>query len=177
MSSLFEVQSIREGKLKKVSFEYGEISNDEPIIESSKRKGTKVVFKPDSKIFKNFKYRSEYVIKMLKYYVYLNPGLTIIFNGEKLKSDDGLKDLLEDNNNPEDFLYPVIHLKGKDIEIALTHNKKQYSEEYYSFVNGQHTTQGGTHLSALKESIVKTIRDHFKKPYDSSDIRLSLIHI
>ncbi len=175
LSSLFEVQSIREGKLKKVSFEYGEISNDEPIIESSKRKGTKVLFKPDSKIFKNFKYRSEYVIKMLKYYVYLNPGLTIIFNGEKLKSDDGLKDLLEDNNNPEDFLYPVIHLKGKDIEIALTHNKKQYSEEYYSFVNGQHTTQGGTHLSALKESIVKTIRDHFKKPYDSSDIRKSIL--
>ena len=99
LSSLFEVQSIREGKLKKVSFEYGEINNDEPIIESSKRKGTKVVFKPDSKIFKNFKYRAEYVIKMLKYYVYLNPGLTIIFNGEKLKSDDGLKDLLEDNNN------------------------------------------------------------------------------
>ena len=112
---------------------------------------------------------------MLKYYVYLNPGLTIIFNGEKLKSDDGLKDLLEDNNNPEDFLYPVIHLKGKDIEIAPTHNKKQYSEEYYSFVNGQHTTQGGTHLSALKESIVKTIRDHFKKPYDSSDIRKSIL--
>ena len=175
LSSLFEVQSIREGKLKKVSFEYGEISNDEPIIESSKRKGTKVVFKPDSKIFKNFKYRSEYVVKMLKYYVYLNPGLTIVFNGEKLKSDDGLKDLLEDNNNPEDFLYPIIHLKGKDIEIALTHNKKQYSEEYYSFVNGQHTTQGGTHLSALKESIVKTIRDHFKKPYDASDIRKSIL--
>ena len=175
LSSSFEVQSIRDGKLKKVSFEYGEISSDSPIEESNKRKGTKVIFKPDSEIFKNFKYRSEYVVRMLKYYVYLNPGLTIVFNGEKLKSENGLKDLIEDNNNLEDFLYPVIHLKGKDIEIALTHNKKQYSEEYYSFVNGQHTTQGGTHLSALKESIVKTIRDHFKKPYDSSDIRKSVL--
>jgi len=175
LSSSFEVQSIRDGKLKKVSFEYGEILSDNPIEESNKRKGTKVIFKPDSEIFKNFKYRSEYVVRMLKYYVYLNPGLTIVFNGEKLKSENGLKDLIEDNNNLEDFLYPVIHLKGKDIEIALTHNKKQYSEEYYSFVNGQHTTQGGTHLSALKESIVKTIRDHFKKPYDSSDIRKSVL--
>tara|TARA_Y100000996_G_scaffold379816_1_gene333327 strand:+ start:1397 stop:3244 length:1848 start_codon:yes stop_codon:yes gene_type:complete len=175
LSSFFEVESFRDGKLKKVTFEYGEVINDEPIVNSSKRKGTKVLFKPDSKIFKNFKYRSEYVIRMLKYYVYLNPGLTIVFNGEKLRSDEGLKDLIEDNNNSEDFLYPIIHLKGNDIEIALTHNKKQYSEEYYSFVNGQHTTQGGTHLSALKESLVKTIRDHYKKSYDSSDIRKSVL--
>ena len=150
LSSFFEVESFRDGKLKKVTFECGEIKINDPIVESSKRKGTKVLFRPDNKIFKNYKYRSEYVVRMLKYYVYLNPGLTIIFNGEKLRSDDGLKDLIEDNNNAEDFLYPIIHLKGNDIEIALTHNKKLYSEEYYSFVNGQHTTQGGTHLSALK---------------------------
>ncbi len=175
LSSFFEVESFRDGKLKKVTFECGEIKINDPIVESSKRKGTKVLFRPDNKIFKNYKYRSEYVVRMLKYYVYLNPGLTIIFNGEKLRSDDGLKDLIEDNNNAEDFLYPIIHLKGNDIEIALTHNKKLYSEEYYSFVNGQHTTQGGTHLSALKESLVKTIREHYKKSYDSSDIRKSIL--
>ena len=151
LSSFFQVESYRDGLNKTVSFEYGEVINDDPQSESSKRKGTKVTFSPDSKIFKNYKYRSEYVIRMLRYYVYLNPGLTIVFNGEKLKSENGLKDLIEDNNNSEDFLYPVIHLKGNDIELALTHNRKQYSEEYYSFVNGQHTTQGGTHLSALRE--------------------------
>ena len=123
LSSFFEVESFRDGKLKKVTFECGEIKINDPIVESSKRKGTKVLFRPDNKIFKNYKYRSEYVVRMLKYYVYLNPGLTIIFNGEKLRSDDGLKDLIEDNNNAEDFLYPIIHLKGNDIEIALTHNK------------------------------------------------------
>ena len=112
---------------------------------------------------------------MIKYYVYLNPGLSIIFNGEKFKSENGLKDLIEDNNNIDDFLYPVIHLKGNDIEIAITHNKKHYSEEYYSFVNGQNTSQGGTHLNSFKEAVVKTIRDFFKKNYDSSDIKKSII--
>ncbi len=175
LSSFFQVDSYRDGQNKTVSFEYGEVISDEPLSESSKRKGTKVSFKPDLKIFKNYKYRAEYVIRMLKYYVYLNPGLTVVFNGEKLKSENGLKDLLIDNNNPEDFLYPIVHLKGKDIELALTHNRKQYSEEYYAFVNGQHTTQGGTHLSALRESIVKTIREFFKKQYDSSDIRKSIL--
>ena len=175
LSSIFQVESNREGKLKSVSFELGNLVEDNPIIESSRRKGTKVFFKPDNSIFKHFKYRNEYVSRMLKYYVYLNPGLTIVFNGEKYFSDNGLKDLLEDNNDIDKLLYPIIHLKGDDIEVALTHSKIQYSEEYYSFVNGQHTTQGGTHLSALKESIVKTIRDHFKKPYDSSDIRKSIL--
>ena len=175
LSSFFQVESYRDGLNKTVSFEYGEVINDEPESESSKRKGTKVTFSPDSKIFKNYKYRTEYVTRMLSYYVYLNPGLSIVFNGEKLQSKNGLKDLIEDNNNSEDFLYPVIHLKGNDIELALTHNRKQYSEEYYSFVNGQHTTQGGTHLSALREAIVKTVREFYKKPYDASDIRKSIL--
>ncbi|MEE2605425.1 MAG: DNA topoisomerase IV subunit B [Bacteroidota bacterium] len=175
LSSYFKVESFRDGKEKSVSFEFGEVVDDLPLADSSKRKGTKVLFKPDDSIFKKFKYRNEYVSRMLKYYVYLNPGLSIIFNGEKFKSENGLKDLIEDNNNFEDFLYPIIHLKGDDIELAITHNKKQYSEEYYSFVNGQHTSQGGTHLSSFKEGIVKTLRDFYKKPYDSSDIRKSIL--
>ena len=175
LSSYFKVESFRDGKEKSVSFEFGEVVDDLPLTDSSKRKGTKVFFKPDGSIFKKFKYRNEYVSRMLKYYVYLNPGLSIIFNGEKFKSENGLKDLIEDNNNIEDFLYPIIHLKGNDIELAITHNKKQYSEEYYSFVNGQHTTQGGTHLSSCREGIVKTLREFYKKPYDSSDIRKSIL--
>ena len=175
LSSFFKVESFRDGKEKSVSFEFGEVVDDLPLTDSSKRKGTKVLFKPDDSIFKKFKYRNEYVSRMLKYYVYLNPGLSIIFNGEKFKSENGLKDLIEDNNNIEDFLYPIIHLKGNDIELAITHNKKQYSEEYYSFVNGQHTTQGGTHLSSCREGIVKTLREFYKKPYDSSDIRKSIL--
>ena len=175
LSSFFKVESFRDGKEKSVSFEFGEVVDDLPLIDSLKRKGTKVLFKPDDSIFKKFKYRNEYVSRMLKYYVYLNPGLSIVFNGEKFKSENGLKDLIEDNNNIEDFLYPIIHLKGNDIELAITHNKKQYSEEYYSFVNGQHTTQGGTHLSSCREGIVKTLREFYKKPYDSSDIRKSIL--
>ena len=113
---------------------------------------------------------------MLKNYTYiLTLGLTIVFNGEKFFSENGLKDLLEDNNAKEDLLYPIIHLKGKDIEVAITHSKTQYSEEYHSFVNGQHTTQGGTHQSAFREAIVKTIRDYYGKNYDASDIRKSII--
>ena len=175
LSSSFIVESVRDGKSKIVSFELGEIIDSAPIEESTKRKGTVIIFQPDSSIFKNYKFRNEYIVKMIKYYVYLNPGLSIIFNGEKFKSENGLKDLIEDNNNIDDFLYPVIHLKGNDIEIAITHNKKHYSEEYYSFVNGQNTSQGGTHLNSFKEAIVKTIRDFFKKNYDSSDIKKSII--
>ena len=175
LSSSFIVESVRDGKSKIVSFELGEIIDSPPIEESTKRKGTAIIFQPDSSIFKNYKFRNEYIVKMIKYYVYLNPGLSIIFNGEKFKSENGLKDLIEDNNNIYDFLYPVIHLKGNDIEIAITHNKKHYSEEYYSFVNGQNTSQGGTHLNSFKEAIVKTIRDFFKKNYDSSDIKKSII--
>ena len=175
LSINFKVQSVRDGKSKSVIFEQGNLVEEGEIENSTKRKGTKVSFVPDTSIFKNYKYRNEYVSKMLKYYVYLNPGLSIVFNGEKFKSENGLKDLLEDNNELDKLLYPIIHLKGNDIEIALTHSKVQYSEEYFSFVNGQHTTQGGTHQSAFRESIVKTIREFFGKSYDASDIRKSII--
>ena len=175
LSSFFEVQSSRDNKIKTAEFSQGNLLKEEGPSESSKRKGTKVSFRPDEAIFKNYKFRNEYVERMLKNYVYLNPGLTIDFNGEKFYSENGLKDLLEDNNNTEDFLYPVIHLKGEDIEIAITHSKTQYSEEYHSFVNGQNTTQGGTHQTAFREALVKTIREFYGKNYDPSDIRKSII--
>ena len=175
LSSFFRVESSRDGKSASAEFSQGNLENQEFLEESSRRKGTKVSFIPDEEIFKKYKYRNEYVAKMLKYYVYLNPGLTIIFNGEKFFSENGLKDLLEDNNNKEDMLYPIIHLKGHDIEIAITHSKTQYSEEYHSFVNGQHTTQGGTHQAAFRESIVKTIREFYGKSFEASDVRKSII--
>ena len=175
LSSYFKVESIRDNKLKYAEFHVGELITNSDIEETSKRKGTKVSFIPDEAIFKKFKYRNEYVIKMLKNYVYLNPGLTIDFNGEKYFSENGLKDLLEENIPQEDMLYPIIHLKGEDIEIAITHSKSQYSEEYHSFVNGQHTTQGGTHQAAFRESIVKTIREFYGKNYEASDIRKSIV--
>ncbi|MFS4468397.1 DNA topoisomerase IV subunit B [Maribacter sp. 2210JD10-5] len=175
LSSFFEVQSSRDNQVKTAQFSQGNLENEEGPVETTKRKGTKVTFVPDEAIFKNFKYRNEYVERMLKNYVYLNPGLTIVFNGEKFHSENGLKDLLEENNNMEDMLYPVIHLKGDDIEVAITHSKTQYSEEYHSFVNGQHTTQGGTHQAAFREAIVKTVREYYGKNYDASDIRKSII--
>ncbi|WP_421809343.1 DNA topoisomerase IV subunit B [Flagellimonas sp.] len=175
LSTYFRVESNRDGQSKSAEFEAGNLTNEELLEESSRRRGTKVSFVPDESIFKKYKYRNEYVERMLKNYVYLNPGLTIVFNGEKYHSENGLKDLLEDNNNEEDFLYPIIHLKGDDIEVAMTHSKTQYSEEYHSFVNGQHTTQGGTHQSAFREAVVKTIRDFYGKNYDASDVRKSII--
>ncbi|MEM1258296.1 MAG: DNA topoisomerase IV subunit B [Bacteroidota bacterium] len=174
LSTYFKVESTRDGQSKTAEFNTGNLVN-EVLVDSSRRRGTLVSFVPDEAIFKKFKYRNEYVERMLKNYVYLNPGLTIVFNGEKYHSEDGLKDLLEDNNNQEDFLYPIIHLKGNDIEVAITHSKTQYSEEYHSFVNGQHTTQGGTHQAAFREAIVKTIRDHYSKNFDASDVRKSII--
>ncbi len=175
LSEFFRVESTRDGKSAAADFTRGNLENEEFLEETSRRKGTKVSFIPDEKIFKKFKFRPEYVIKMLKNYVYLNPGLTIVFNGEKYFSENGLKDLLEDNNNIEDMLYPIIHLKGEDIEVAITHSKTQYSEEYHSFVNGQNTTQGGTHQAAFREAIVKTIREFYGKNFDASDIRKSII--
>ncbi|WP_163418974.1 DNA topoisomerase IV subunit B [Flagellimonas sp. HSM57] len=174
LSNFFKVESVRDGQLKTAEFNEGNLMHEE-LMDSSKRRGTKVSFVPDESIFKKYKYRNEYVERMLKNYVYLNPGLTIIFNGEKFHSENGLKDLLEENNNQEDFLYPIIHLKGNDIEVALTHSRTQYSEEYHSFVNGQHTTQGGTHQAAFREALVRTIREHYGKNYDASDIRKSII--
>ena len=175
LSSHFRVESVRDNQIKFAEFELGELKIDSEVEETTKRKGTKVSFIPDENIFKKFKYRNEYVVKMLKNYVYLNPGLTIDFNGEKYHSENGLKDLLEENIPTEDMLYPIIHLKGEDIEIAITHSKSQYSEEYHSFVNGQHTTQGGTHQAAFRESIVKTVREFYGKNYDASDIRKSIV--
>ena len=175
LSNYFRVESTREGKSASAEFELGVLKSQDLLDDTSRRKGTKVSFIPDPVIFKNYKYRNEYVARMLKNYVYLNPGLTIIFNGEKFFSENGLKDLLEDNSKLEDRLYPTIHIKGNDIEVALTHSKTQYSEEYHSFVNGQNTTQGGTHLAAFREGFVKTIRDYFGKNYDASDIRKSII--
>ena len=175
LSERFTVESNREKELKLAVFEFGNLTKDLPIESSTKRRGTRVIFTPDSKIFKNYKYRLEYVERMLKNYVYLNPGLTIDLNGEKFYSENGLKDLLNDQISESDLLYPIIHLKGEDIEIALSHSKTQYSEEYHSFVNGQHTTQGGTHQAAFREGLVKTIRDYFGKTYEASDIRKSII--
>ena len=175
LSTSFRVESVRDQQIKAAIFAYGELVEDLPVEDTSRRKGTKVSFVPDPEIFKNYKYRSEYVAKMLKNYVYLNPGLTIDFNGEKYHSANGLKDLLEDNMNKEDMLYPIIHLRGDDIEIAITHSKTQYSEEYHSFVNGQNTTQGGTHQAAFREAVVKTVREFYGKNYDASDIRKSIV--
>lgn len=175
LSSYFKVQSIRDNKSKIAEFEKGVLVNDAPEEESGSRKGTKVSFIPDQEIFSHYKFRSEYVEKMIKNYVYLNTGLTIVFNGKKFKSENGLKDLLEENITEESKLFPIIHLMEEDIEIALTYSKSQYSEEFHSFVNGQHTTQGGTHQNAYREAIVKTIRDFFGKNYDASDIRKSIV--
>ena len=174
LSSKFNVSSTREGKTKIAEFELGILKN-ENLDSSDQKNGTYVLFSPDESIFKNYKYRMEYVEKMIRYYVFLNPGLTIVVNDKKFFSDNGLKDLLEDQSNINDFLYPIIHLKGKDIEVAITHSRTQYSEEYYSFVNGQYTVQGGTHQSAFREAIVKTIREFYGKNYESSDIRKSII--
>ncbi|MBC8303703.1 MAG: type IIA DNA topoisomerase subunit B [Pelagibacterales bacterium] len=174
LSSKFNVSSTREGKTKVAEFELGILKN-ENLDSSDQKNGTYVLFSPDESIFKNYNYRMEYVEKMIRYYVFLNPGLTIVVNDKKFFSDNGLKDLLEDQTNINDFLYPIIHLNGKDIEVAITHSRTQYSEEYYSFVNGQYTVQGGTHQSAFREAIIKTIREFYGKNHESSDIRKSII--
>ena len=175
LSEYFRVESTRDGYSVAAEFNQGSLINHEDKIESSRRKGTKVAFIPDQSIFKNFKYRNEYISRMLKNYVYLNPGLTIVFNGEKFFSENGLKDLLSERINESDMLYPIVHISGEDIEVAITHSKTQYSEEYHSFVNGQNTTQGGTHLLAFREGLVRTIREFYGKSYDSSDIRKSIV--
>lgn len=174
LSQYFKVQSVRDGKTREAEFSQGVLKEELDEKETTIRKGTKITFVPDEDIFSNFKFRSEYVEKMLRNYVYLNPGLRIIFNGEEFYSENGLKDLLQDNIE-EEIVYPIIHLRDEDIEIAVTHSSKSYSETYYSFVNGQNTTQGGTHLTAFKEAIVKTIREFYGKNYDPSDIRKSII--
>ncbi len=175
LSNYFRVESVRDDKQKAAEFSAGNLTLEEDVIDTTKRKGTKVIFIPDEAIFKNYKFRNEYIIKMLKNYCYLNNGLTIIYNGEKYYSENGLKDLLEETIHADDLEYPIIHLKGDDIEIAITHSKSQYSEEYHSFVNGQNTTQGGTHLAAFREAIVKTIREFYNKGFEASDVRKSIV--
>jgi topoisomerase-4 subunit B len=170
LSSYFKIKSVREGKSKLVEFDKGIIFNEEPIQENSSRKGTKVTFIPDEELFGKYRFINEYVEKMLWNYCYLNPGLSILYNGNKFISKNGLYDLLERDIDSE-ILYPIIHLKAEDIEVALTHCKNQYSEQYFPFVNGQHTVQGGTHQSSFREAIAKTIREFYGKNYDAVDIR------
>ena len=173
LSSNFSIKSCRDGKSKEAIFEYGNLLNESTVEETSSRKGTKVVFTPDSDLFGKYRFINEYIEKMIWNYCYLNPGLTIIFNGEKFISENGLHDLLSDRTDAE-ILYPIIHLKDNDIEIAITHCKNQYSEQYYSFVNGQHTIQGGTHQGAFRQAIVKTLREFYSKNYDANDIRQAI---
>ena len=174
LSSYFKIQSIREEQSKLAEFENGVIVNDEPIESTTSRKGTKVTFIPDNTIFGNFRFLNEYVEKMLWNYCYLNPGLSIVYNGEKFYSENGLKDLLDQNIDSK-IVYPVMHLKGEDIEVAMTHSQKGYGEQYFSFVNGQHTTQGGTHQSAFREAVVKTVREFYGKNFDAVDVRQSIV--
>jgi topoisomerase-4 subunit B len=173
LSSSFVIRSIRDGQLKVSEFEHGITLKDHPLVPTTEENGVEVIFQPDEDMFGNYYFISEYVDTMIKNYVYLNSGLVINFNGNKFFSRNGLVDLLNENMNKEG-LYPIIHLLGEDIEIAFTHGL-QYGEDYYSFVNGQNTTQGGTHLLAFREAIVKTIRDFYRKDYDPSDIRSSII--
>ncbi|TNE55993.1 MAG: type IIA DNA topoisomerase subunit B [Bacteroidetes bacterium] len=173
LSSHFMVYSVRDGEKKQASFSRGELVEDLPVSKTDEPNGTYVEFTPDETVFKKFSFKIPYLEKMIWNYCYLNRGLTIHFNGNRYMSKDGLKDLLE-NNMDGDPLYPIIHLEGEDIEVAFTHGKT-YGEDYYSFVNGQHTTQGGTHQSAFRESVAKIIRDFYNKNYEATDIRQSIV--
>ncbi len=173
LSANFKIEAYREGEKKAIEFAHGEIVLDEENQPTTEKNGTMVLFKPDSQLFGDFHYIEEYIETMVRNYVYLNSGLTINLNGKKFFSDNGLRDLLEENIS-SDGLYPIIHLKGYDIEVALTHGNG-YGEEYYSFVNGQFTSQGGTHLIAFREALVKTIREFYHKDFDPSDIRTSVV--
>ncbi len=174
LSNYFKVQSYRNGETKLAEFAKGEITKDAKVESSSGRNGTLVVFEPDATVFKNYHYIPGYLEDLIWNYVFLNSGLTINLNGQKYFAENGLYDLLSRKVQQESLRYPIIHIKGEDIEVAITHSN-QYGEEYYSFVNGQYTTQGGTHLAAFREAVVKTVRDFFKKDYDASDIRGSII--
>ena len=173
LSSFFKVESFRDGKVKSAEFEYGNIKNDNNINKSDEKNGTYIEFKPDSEIFKNYHFIPEYLEDQLWNYAFLNSGLSISYNSKKIQSKNGLLDLLERKTDIDSIRYPIIHSKGNDIEFAMTHTN-QYGEEYFSFVNGQYTTQGGTHQSAFREAIVKTIREFYKKEFDATDIRASI---
>jgi len=173
LSSFFEIRSFREGKVKSVNFSEGNLQLDAPEQKADLKNGTLVSFVPDQKMFGHFRYMDDYVEAMIKNYVYLNTGLTIYFNGTPYFSKDGLVDLLKENVNG-DGLYSLVQIRDEDIELAMTHGS-QYGEIYYTFVNGQHTTQGGTHLTALKEALVKTIREFYRKDFEPADIRTSIV--
>ena len=173
LSTKFVIKSVREGTAKEVTFSQGLKTDEKDFQNVQEENGTEVSFVPDADVFKKYRYLNDYIVNMMKNYTFLNAGLTIEFNGERFYSRNGLRDLLEENMD-HDPIYPIIHLKGEDIEVAITHGN-QYGEDYYSFVNGQHTTQGGTHLQAFREVLVKTIRDFYKKEFDPSDIRASIV--
>ncbi len=175
LSSWFRVQSVRDGRTKIVEYEHGLLTQDEKEQTTEEQRGTIVSFRPDGMLFGNYHFIYDYIEKLLWNYAYLNKGLSIWFNGHRLISHNGLRDLLEANINGSGTLYPIIHLEENDFELALTHSEKHYGEEYYSFVNGQNTTQGGTHLSAFREAVVKTIREFYKKDFDPGDIRMGII--
>lgn len=174
LSHSFIIRSFRDGEMKEIEYSEGNVISDKDIQKSDKKNGTEIIFKPDGTLFENFHYLDDFIDQMMKNYVYLNSGLTIHYNEKVYFSKNGLLDLLSDNIKEEQRRYPIIHLQGDDIEIAMTH-ANQYGEEYYTFVNGQHTTQGGTHLLAFREAIVKTIRDYYKKNLDFSDIRTGIV--
>ena len=173
LSSSFKIKAVRDGVAKEAFFSQGNIINENDFQSLNEPNGTEVVFEPDIAIFRKYHFINDYVVNMIKNYTFLNAGLTIEYNGERFYSKNGLRDLLEENMDHEP-LYPIIHLRGDDIEVAITHGN-QYGEDYYSFVNGQHTIQGGTHLQAFREVLVKTIRDFYKKDFDPSDIRASIV--
>jgi topoisomerase-4 subunit B len=174
LSSYFKVQAFREGQQKLAEFKKGMLVNDPKPSKSDEKNGTYVEFEPDNTMFKNYHFIPEYLDDLMWNYAFLNAGLTINYNGQKFFSKDGLLDLLRQKSDADDLRYPIIHLKGKDIEVALTHGN-QYGEEYYSFVNGQNTTQGGTHLAAFREGVVKGVREFYKTDFDAADIRASII--
>jgi len=174
LSSSFKVQSFRDGKTMLAEFEFGELKKAHKITDTMEPNGTLVTYFADDSIFRNYRYVNEFIQNQIWNYAYLNAGLTIIFNNEKYFSKGGLLDLLKRKTNEEELRYPIIHLKGDDIEVAITH-ENQYGEEYYSFVNGQHTTQGGTHLNTFKEAFAKTVREFYKKDFDLADIRASIV--
>ena len=177
LSTYFKISSVRDGKIKIAEFSEGKITNEEKIKDTEEKNGTCVEFIPDNdpKIFGNYNYLDEYVEKMIWNYAYLNKGLSLIYNGKKIQSKKGLFDLLNNNLQENEALYPIIHLSAGSFEFAFTHSDKVFTEEHYSFVNGQHTTQGGTHQSAFREALVKVLKDFFKKDYDPSDIRSGLV--
>lgn len=174
LSNYFRVESVRDGKMKVAEFEQGIIKQDHKIKKSSEANGTRVLFRPDSTVFKNYRFIPDYLINQIWNYAYLNAGLTIHFNGTRYYSKNGLLDLLRRKTDESAIRYPIIHLKGYDIEVAITHGSA-YGEDYYSFVNGQYTSQGGTHLQAFREAVVKTVREFYGKQFDTSDIRASII--